>query len=211
MNYKDYYNNKSVYGPSKQRINNIVRILRDISGKKILDIACGDGTLGLTLKNQGAVVDGCDISEKAVGICKAKLNKCFICDLENDDFYKFIGNYDVIIASEIIEHLFDPKKFLFSIKSYMKDDAILIITTPNFLMWTNRIKIFLGKFEYAETGFLDESHIHFFSYNSLKNILIKNGFKIIDQENIIHPKVPGWLGRIFPNLFVFQIIFKIKL
>ena len=207
----DYYTNKEGnYKPSNTRIEKILGLLGDVKNKKILDIGCSRGVFGKILKDKGARVVGCDISSKHIEVASGILDKAFVFDIENDDFSIFDRNFDFIIASELIEHLFLPDKFLENVRSIMADNTKLIITTPNFLMWTNRIKILFGKFEYTKTGFLDESHIHFFSHNSLKRVVNKAGLQIVDVNNIIHPKIPQFIGRLNYNLFSFQVIFKIS-
>jgi 2-polyprenyl-3-methyl-5-hydroxy-6-metoxy-1,4-benzoquinol methylase len=76
--------------------------------------------------------------------------------------------FDVVILSEVIEHLFFPEKLIEKLKKFMKPDSFVVITTPNFLVFSNRIKMLFGKFEYAETGFFDRGHIHFFTRESSK-------------------------------------------
>ncbi|OHA78499.1 MAG: hypothetical protein A2V96_02645 [Candidatus Yonathbacteria bacterium RBG_16_43_6] len=206
-----YYNNKEQYSPSGERVRRVVQILgNDIKGKKILDIGCGNGTMGKALKEKGAIVFGTDISRNAVEKAAHVLDKAFVLDVDGGDLSVIDSDYDAIIVSEVIEHLFESKKFLLNVKSRMKKDSVLILTTPNFLMWTNRIKMFFGKFEYTETGFLDEGHIHFFTYDSLKKLLSLTGFKIEKENHIIHPKIPHKIGILRPNLFAFQLIIKVK-
>ncbi len=212
MNIRDYYNNKEEYSPSKQRVKNITELIgKDIKGKRILDIGCGNGKMGSALVVKGAVVAGCDISEHAVSIAKQSLQEVFVFDVANDNFSLLKKDFDIIIASELIEHLFSPEEFLLNIKSVMSKESSLILTTPNFLMWTNRIKMLLGRFRYTKVGFLDESHIHFFTYDSLRELLKQTGFIIEGEKHIIHPKIPNWLGIMRPNLFAFQLIIKVKL
>lgn len=207
-----YYNNKEQYSPSGERVRRVVQILGDdIQGKKILDIGCGDGTMGKALKEKGAIVVGTDISKKAVEKAAHVLDTTFVLDVEGDNLSTINNDFDIIIASEVIEHLFDSKNFLLNMKSRMKKDSKLVLTTPNFLMWTNRVKMFFGKFEYTETGFLDEGHIHFFTYDSLKKLLALTGFEIEEENHIIHPKIPHSIGILRPNLFAFQLIVKVKI
>ncbi|MBT7553469.1 class I SAM-dependent methyltransferase [bacterium] len=207
----DYYTNKGGdYKPSNARVKRILDLLGDVKGKKILDIGCSQGVFGKILKDRGAIVVGCDISAKHIEVAQNVLDKAFVFDIENDDFSIFDKDFDFIIASELIEHLFLPKKFLSNTKSIMSDNTKLIITTPNFLMWSNRIKMLFGKFEYTKTGFMDEGHIHFFTHNSLKKAVKKIDMRAEAVNNIIHPKIPSLIGKLNYNLFSFQVIFKIS-
>jgi len=54
------------------------------------------------------------------------------------------GNYDIIFANHIIEHLQDPDKFLEECKRVMTKDMILEIGTPNLTAWFNRILFLFG-------------------------------------------------------------------
>ena len=207
----DYYTNKEGdYKPSNARINKILELLGDVKNKKILDIGCSQGVFGKMLKDRGARVVGCDISAKHIEVAQRVLDRAFIFDIEKDDFSIFDRDFDYIIASELIEHLFLPRQFLINIKSIMNDNTKLIITTPNFLMWSNRIRMLFGKFEYTKTGFMDEGHIHFFTHNYLKKMVSQEGFKVMSINNIIHPKIPSFIGKLNYNLFSFQVIFKIS-
>jgi 2-polyprenyl-3-methyl-5-hydroxy-6-metoxy-1,4-benzoquinol methylase len=206
----DYYSNKIEYDPNKTRINNILELMGDIKGKKILDLGCGNGKMGKKFKERGARVYGCEISEKITATARQNLDEAFVFDVEKDDFNLLDKDYDFIVASEIIEHLFLPEEFLLNLKKIISKNCRVIITTPNFLVWTNRIRMLFGQFAYTERGFIDESHIHFFSYNSLRKLIKKTGFIIEREENIIHPRIPVWFGRLMPNLFSYQVIVKLK-
>lgn len=208
---KTYYDTKSGYGISKRRLSSITNLIGDLKDKDVLDIGCGNGFLGNHFKSLGAKsADGCDISKEAVKKATEVLDFVVECDLEVDDFSeKFLGKkYDVIVATELIEHLFKPDIFVEKIKPLLKENGVLILTTPNFLVWTNRLRMLFGQFEYTKTGFLDEGHIHFFTYTSLKKMLKENGYQVVDENNIYHPKIPSFIARYIPKLSVFQMVFK---
>lgn len=210
MNVKEYYNKKNGYGVSRQRMEKIIGLSGSLKGKKVLDIGCGNGRLGEELKKYGAIVHGCDISKSALEKAKTVLDKIIYLDVEFANWTEVGGNYDLIIVSELIEHLFQPAVFLNKIKKYLSNDGELIITTPNFLMWTLRLRMLVGQFEYHKTGFWDESHIHFYTYNSLKKELSTNGFYITEENHIYHPKVPRFIAKLRPQLFAYQMIVKAK-
>ena len=210
---KIHYDRKSGYGISKNRLKNITSLAGDVAGKTVLDIGCGNGFLGEHFKSLGAEkVDGCDLSHEAISKAEKVLNFAVECDVETQSLQDVLnGNkYDIVVATELIEHLFTPEDFLENVRSILKPDGVLILTTPNFLVWTNRIKMLFGEFEYTDTGFLDRGHIHFFTYSSLKKVLYKKGYLIEGEENIYHPKVPMFIAKCLPKLSVFQMVFKCK-
>jgi len=177
----------------------------------VLDIGCGSGELASVLKNRGINVIGIDISEEALSEAKEFLLESFCFNLEAEKWPEelIVQKFDLIIASEVIEHLFDPGSFLRKIKKLLFSNGKIIITTPNFLFWKNRLKMFLGKFGYEKEGLLDFGHIRFFTRQTLKDMVEKEGFKIEKEKNFypnLYFRHMNWLGDILPGLFAYQLI-----
>jgi len=199
---------------SRGRRDGILRFIND-KAKLILDIGCGRGILGEVIKKEKrATVYGVDISSAAIKEAKNRIDKAFRVDIERNlkDWPSEIKNkkYDVIVISEVLEHLFYPEKLLENIKEISHHETEIVITVPNVLFWKNRLKMFFGKFEYTDEGIMDRSHIHFFSWKSLKKLLKQSGYYIVAKKHYIPTRGTKWLGKIFPGLFAYQFVVKIK-
>jgi methionine biosynthesis protein MetW len=204
----EYYNKMDYkYGMSKPRKEKILSLLGDVSGKTILDVGCAGGYFGEELKKRGArEVSGVDISARSVTEAQKRIDKAFVVDIQSEKT-SFPDNYfDNIIFSEVIEHLLFPEKALQELRRILKKDGVLIITTPNLLVFSNRARMLFGKFEYKDFTFFERGHIHFFTVASLRKFIEEQGFIEYKSNNLIHPKVPVWLGNIFPNFFAYQAI-----
>lgn len=55
------------------------------------------------------------------------------------------NTYDIVIAGEVVEHLFDTDKFAIEIYRILKPGGTLIISTPNLSSWYNRLRLLRGK------------------------------------------------------------------
>lgn len=78
-------------------------------GDKLLDIGCGDGTLGYFAKNKYKEVYGIDISENALKIAERRGLIAKKVNL-NDEKLPFLDNYfDAVTCLDVIEHVFDPR------------------------------------------------------------------------------------------------------
>jgi 2-polyprenyl-3-methyl-5-hydroxy-6-metoxy-1,4-benzoquinol methylase len=212
---KDYYNKKSDYGMNSLRKKKILELLeiKKLSEKKVLDIGCASGYLLNELKNKNNYLVGIDISEKNIEKVSSEINEALVFDIENENWPENFTNskFDVIIMAEVIEHLFDQENFLEKIKQILKSDGFLILTTPNFLTWNNRLRMLFGNYGDKEKLY-DSSHINLLSYLGLKKKLNQSGFKVIKENNIWYPNYLEKIKKILPaNLFVFQSIFKIKI
>jgi len=105
-----------------------------VKSKVVLDAACGTGYGSYLLYQKGAkTVIGIDISKEAIDYCnynykeenlEFKVDDCMKCHLDNSSF-------DVVVSFETLEHLKNPDTFLSEIKRVMKNDGMLIMSTPN--------------------------------------------------------------------------------
>ena len=102
---------------------------------KILDIGCGGGILCEPLSRLGGQVTGIDVSENAILSAKTHAQT-----MELDINYKCISieefntknyNFDLVIASEVIEHVSNRKHFLQMLKQISSNETSIIITTIN--------------------------------------------------------------------------------
>jgi methionine biosynthesis protein MetW len=209
--YRKHYNKKTDYGISSTRKKKIFELLGDVKDKRVLDIGCGSGLLGGEIKKQNAKeVVGVDISVDALKKATKVLDQALEADLQTEKLELEDKYFDIIVITETLEHVLYPENIIKEARRLIKDDGFIIITTPNFLIFSNRIRMLFGKFEYTEDGFLDRGHVHFFTLPSLKKFLNINGLKIVKENHTIHDRVPEWFGRIFPSFFSFQLIIKIK-
>jgi 2-polyprenyl-3-methyl-5-hydroxy-6-metoxy-1,4-benzoquinol methylase len=98
-------------------------------GSKILDLGCGTGALCLRLSDSGFSAAGCDgVSESF------KLHgqvPFFSVDLNSNFSEVFPDKFDAITATEIIEHVENPRHFLRQCRNLLNDGGKIFITTPN--------------------------------------------------------------------------------
>ena len=107
---------------------------------RILDMGCGDGVLlyllSKNIKNYNIELNGVDLSDIAV---KTAMTKFEQKGVENKFFFKTEtvyntsfkdGTFDIIISSDVIEHLNEPEIFLKEVKRSLKDGGFLVIGTP---------------------------------------------------------------------------------
>lgn len=125
--------------------------------------------------------------------------------------------FDVVFAGEIIEHIFDDKRFLKDIYGILKPGGILALTTPNLFFLINRIIFPFGKkpyFAYAPY------HYRFYDIPTLLSIVRDCGFDIkyvtsshiliSTRRNKIIGKLSEFFGDIFPNFGAHIILFAVR-
>ena len=122
------------------RLNNIITIIKKFKIKNInlLDAGCGEGHLLEKLykieKNNNYY--GIDIVNHAINQTK---KRCPFANIKLGDIYKTkYPNkfFDIIICTEVLEHIFEFKSVLKELRRILKPNGLLIITFPNEFLWT---------------------------------------------------------------------------
>lgn len=96
-------------------------------------------------------------------------------NIDNLKWYDILKNekYDFIIFADVLEHLRDPKTVLQKCKLLLKDEGSMLLSVPNLAHNSVMIGLYNDMFDYNKIGLLDNTHIHFFSYYSLRRMIIE--------------------------------------
>lgn len=126
----DYYNKKEKYWDSFEK-DQVFPLLGNIKNKQILDVGAGTGRLAFRLMNVGAEVTALDVSEVMVDKLKAKNYKlkAVVGEAENLPFVDDI--FDMVIATFLIVHLKDLKRFFDEVYRVLKPGGLFLVTNIN--------------------------------------------------------------------------------
>lgn len=174
----------------------IINYLDANKNAKILDVGCGFGYfLKICEKKTNWALYGVDISRYAINRAKRNVKAIYYVHDVNEGLNLFPQNYfDLLVSFDVIEHLNSPFLFLKEVHRVLKPNGIIAITTPNSNAIERLFKKLLGK-ENTWHGFLDNTHIYQFTPLSLRFLIEKAGFKILDLETPFHP-LPKILQKI---------------
>jgi len=148
---------------------------------KVLDIGCGAAPMSLYFASKGMNVKGVDLSKRAIEANqKAKEyfkfdNLEFVCE----NFMDYADNavYDVVMMTEVLEHIPDDKGSLEKINKFLKKGGYLLMSVPssNAPLHKKYIK------KYGKDPF-DERVGHLRRYNAVEifNLLSVTGFELVE-------------------------------
>lgn len=118
-------------------LSSIVEYVRDYAKKqtdmKILDVGCGAGLKHTSLMNY-ATVFGIDVARKQIDFCRSHYGDTYFL-VERGERYPFpAGHFDAAIVSEVLEHIpkGDVPSFLAEIKRVLKNEGVIMVSTPNY-------------------------------------------------------------------------------
>ena len=179
--YKDYgYLNALPTHAHQYIVDPIIKLLNK-KNQTILDLGCGNGALVNVLVEKGFNAYGTDASEKGITIAKKNLSDRFaLQDLATDDLPESLLHlkFDTIISTEVIEHLYDPRKFIaFCKKVLLKNGGgELILSTPYHGYIKNLLLALAGKWDKHADPLWDGGHIKLWSRKTLTQLLEEQGF-----------------------------------
>jgi len=106
-----------------------------LAGLKILDIGCGGGLLAEPMARLGAEVTGIDVTAPAISAAKIHAESMQLAIdyqvITAEDLAASSAKFDVIYASEVIEHVADRPLFVKAIATMLAPNGVVVITTIN--------------------------------------------------------------------------------
>lgn len=179
-NYFDKYNDTNIIVKKLMQgfFSSIDKMLLEIEFKTILEAGCGEGYVSQFLYKKGNTIDAFDISEKVVqeaqkafpGI-RFSVGSIYNIAAEN-------GQYDLVIASEVLEHLEEPKTALCELFRVSK--RYVFISVPNEPIW--RV-LNLARGKYIKDLGNTPGHIQHWSKSSIRKLCEENGGKILKESS----------------------------
>lgn len=166
--------------------------------RRVLDLGCGSGALGRELKaRRKREVVGVTHSTEEAKRASLYLDETLARDL-NDFDPRPLGEFDCVVASHVLEHLYEPERLLSLVREVLKREGLMIVALPNALHWRQRAEFLRGRFRYTEGGTMDATHYRFYDWTTARALLVESGFDVIESEACggfpLSRYVPG-LGR----------------
>ncbi|MFZ3231123.1 MAG: rhamnan synthesis F family protein [Pseudobdellovibrio sp.] len=181
----------------------------------VLDIGCGPGTLGSYLVSEKqCIVDGVDYDAQAIAKCSDKYRKTAVRNLESDYLVGYFEpeSYDIIVVADVIEHLVNPDILLNELKKLVKKNGSIIFSVPNVTHLALGFELLFGKFKYRNNGLLDNTHLRFYSKESLIDKLESAGLNISEldsvQKQMDETEFPNFFPIFFPVHWVKKLILQ---
>ena len=167
-------------------IQRLLPIAQEVSRPTALDIGCGNGYVASRLHALGFIVAGVDASPDGIALARqAYPHVRFEVASIYDDLRAHLGQGDfgLVVSSEVIEHLYFPRKLLQRAFEILRPGGTLIITTPYHGYLKNFALSLCNKWDDHHTVHWDGGHIKFFSERTLKAALEETGFVDVQFSN----------------------------
>ena len=178
----DYHHGRKKRIDYRYRLNRrtyeVIKIINDflINQTDVLDLGTADGLMLSEIKKNfpNTNCTGIEYSSKLIATNQNPNIKIIQGDVQKLNFDD--NSFDIVIATAIIEHLKQPEKMVAEAYRVLKNDGLLIITTPN---------PFFEKIADKIGGLPGEEHQTTFNLKSLDQLLSKNGFNVLIKKKFM--------------------------
>lgn len=190
-------------------------------GLSVLDVGGGIGEMSRRLAARGMKVTFTDLSQYNIRRAQSMGFRALHVDLNNGLRELSDAEFDGVVILEVIEHVVAAEQLLAEIARVLKPGGFLILSTPNFTYFLNRLRILFGGLSHDE-GY----HYRFFTVKSLAKQLRQAGLEVVKARHTtpaiglnilrrlilkkprLHVAVPNWLAPLFSYTLVYKAVKK---
>ncbi|EPQ76128.1 class I SAM-dependent methyltransferase [Mycobacterium marinum] len=150
------------------------------TAQRILDLHCGQGTLGATLKERtGAEVWGIESDSQAAQQASAAIDRVLVGTVAERIAELPDNHFDVIVCNDVLERLVDPTATLKQLRCKLTSEGVVVAAVPNIRFLPALSKVLFRKdFPQEDFGTFDRTYIRFFTRRSLVRLFKTSGFGV---------------------------------
>jgi methionine biosynthesis protein MetW len=170
-------------------------------GSRVLDVGCGDGSLGARLIAENrCTVTGLDLDPTGVEIARGRGIDAQVADVDAGVPFGN-GAFDVAIMNVTLHMVYRPG---FVMGELLRVAPVALVTFPNVAHWIARLQLLGGRFPrrplYGRHWY-DTRHIHLFSWSDFGDLLHELGAEVTAERHLGRNSItPSALAQLRPNL-----------
>ncbi len=159
-------------------------------GSEVLEFGCATGYMTRYMKEElHCRVTIVEYDEESFQMALAYAEDGLCGDAQALAWYEKFKDkrYDVILFADVLEHLTQPDKVLATAGKLLKDTGHIYLSIPNITHNDILLKAFADRFDYTPKGLLDDTHVHFWGYRNLRELVGQAGLCIQRAEATYRP------------------------
>lgn len=145
---------------------------------KILEVGCASGYFGAAVADHGHDVWGVEPDADAAQNARHLLHFVHTGTIETFFSENPSQQFDAIVFGDVLEHLLDPADILRKCQQHLLADGLIVASVPNVAHLAIRAMLLEGRWDYADLGILDKTHLRFFTKNSLVDLFSDSGYAV---------------------------------
>ena len=162
----------------------VVRMVGD--GKRVLELGAGPGSISRVLRDTfNCHVTALEIDDEVITHLKTACDRVYRADLNDvtwPENLKDEDEFDVIVVTDVLEHLYDPWRVLGQLRGLLREGGHIVASIPHAGYNGMLASLLDENLEYRENGLLDRGHIRFFGIKNMQALFDDAGLTIEDVE-----------------------------
>lgn len=147
--------------------------------RRLFDLGCGNGAVAARLAARGYEVTGVDVSEEGIRRGRQRWPGLQLFQgSAYEDLAQRFGRFPVVISLEVVEHLYEPRRFARTLFDLVEPGGWALLSTPYHGYWKNLALALSGRLDAHFTALWDHGHIKFWSERTLGILLREAGFEV---------------------------------
>ena len=156
-------------------------------GSRVLEFGTATGYMSRFMaETLGCTVTGMEIDEGAAALASRWHQRTLVANLDDDQWKQQLGTgtYDHVMFVDVLEHLRDPWGVLQHATTLLAPGGTMLLSIPNAGHNVMLLELLAGDFRYRATGLLDSTHVRFFTWTSILELLQRAGLNPIEATAV---------------------------
>ncbi|MEY4194103.1 MAG: hypothetical protein RLZZ226_471 [Pseudomonadota bacterium] len=175
----------------------------------LVEIGCGTGSLGVAYRarNPASRYGGVELHPEAADAARPVLDWVVTGDIEQPAVVERLAAAlsgqpaDVLVFGDVLEHLHDPWQCLARLRQQVRPGGTCVACIPNVAHWSLLLQQLQGRWDYADQGLLDRTHLRFFTLETAIELFRGAGWTVLDAKpRIIQPDKTRQAVELFTSL-----------
>lgn len=179
------YRDDGLWGGQEELLRAATATFEEAAGGRrvdALEVGCGNGAWARRLSDAGHRVWGIELAEQSIEVARAQAPAArFAVGSAYDDLGRLFpeqASWDAVVALEVIEHLYDPRRFVRAALGALRPGGFVLLSTPYHGYAKNLLLALTGRLDAHFTALWDGGHIKFWSRRTLTALLAEQGLAV---------------------------------
>jgi ubiquinone/menaquinone biosynthesis C-methylase UbiE len=155
---------------------------------RLLEVGCGNGRTASAMKAESKCgwCTGIELCAEPAAEARTRLDQVIVGNVEQLELDLPEKSFDILILSEVLEHLVNPGAVIQKLRRFLKPGAVVLAGSPNVCHHSVVRMVLSGRWQYESKGIMDATHLRWFTAQTYRELFESNGY-VVDHVGSANP------------------------